>query len=197
LQPSKQRQEELHLPWEEGALHKQLSLRKAPEGVPEFLTAIHGSSSGLFTKDPAFWQTVHCGGDSWEELQQELKTAAKEAWKDKVVVKYVHFHTLGYSTDTPAQGDKYKGLLKDSPQKKGFKVAEAPPAPISMDLATPWQGSMVRATGSLGHCDKTKWMSEQPFTALGTKQRSQISMPGRSDATTAAMHDSYYKDGGD
>ena len=77
--------------------------RKAPEGVPEFLTAIHGSSSGLFTKDPAFWQTVHCGGDSWQELQQELKTAAKKAWKDKVVVKDVHLHTLGYSTDTPAQ----------------------------------------------------------------------------------------------
>jgi hypothetical protein len=95
------------------------------------------------------------------------------------------------------QGDKYKGLLKDAPQKKGFKVAASPKAPISMALSTPWQDSSKMLTGVLEKGDKTKWMSGQPFVTVGTVQRSPIAKPGRSDATTAAIHDSYYTDGDD
>jgi len=58
------------------------------------------SPDGLFTQDPAFWQTVHLGGDGWEEHLAQQAAAAKAAWAGKVVVKDTHFHAL------PGTGDK-------------------------------------------------------------------------------------------
>jgi hypothetical protein len=55
---------------------------------------------GLFTQDPAFWRTVHLGGDGYEEQLAQQAAAAKAAWADKVVVKDIHFHGL------PGTGDK-------------------------------------------------------------------------------------------
>jgi hypothetical protein len=55
---------------------------------------------GLFTQDPEFWQTVHLGGDGWEEYLAQRAAAAKQEWADKVVVEDIHFHAL------PGTGDK-------------------------------------------------------------------------------------------
>lgn len=57
---------------------------------------------GLFTQDPAFWCTVHLGGDGYEEQLAQQAAAAKAAWADRVVVKdkAAHFHGL------PGTGDK-------------------------------------------------------------------------------------------
>jgi hypothetical protein len=54
----------------------------------------------LFTQDPGFWQTVHLGGDGYEEYLAQQAAAARAEWADKVVVKDVHFHGL------PGTGDK-------------------------------------------------------------------------------------------
>jgi hypothetical protein len=57
-------------------------------------------SGGLFTQDPAFWQTVHLGGDGWEAQQAADAAAARAAWASKVVVSDPVFHGL------PGTGDK-------------------------------------------------------------------------------------------
>lgn len=58
------------------------------------------SANGLFTQDASFWQTVHLGGDGWEECLADKAAAAKQAWADKVLVQDTHFHTI------PGTGDK-------------------------------------------------------------------------------------------
>lgn len=84
-------------------------------------------------------------------------------------------------------------LLKGSPVKTGFKVAHAPPPPVSMYIDTPWQTSPAAAgslASSISPADKAKWMSAQDFDAVCNKQRSVVAKPGFSDSTTAALHES-------
>jgi hypothetical protein len=84
-------------------------------------------------------------------------------------------------------------LLKGSPVKKGFKVAHAPPPPVSMYTALAWHPSPVAAAGSMASsiapADKAKWMSTADFDALCNKQRSVVAKPGFSDSSTAALHE--------
>jgi hypothetical protein len=50
------------------------------------------------------------------------------------------FRTLLAATRSgqwPAQADRLRGLLRDAPRKRGFKLSHAPPAPLSMDLGVP------------------------------------------------------------
>jgi hypothetical protein len=63
--------------------------------------------NGLFTQDPAFWTTVHLGGDGWEEQLAQQAAAAKAQWADKVVVKHTHFHAL------PGTGDKAAAQVRN------------------------------------------------------------------------------------
>jgi hypothetical protein len=67
---------------------------------PSFDAIVRPRPHGLFTQDPGFWQTVHLGGDGYEEYLAQQAAAAKAEWADKVVVKDVHFHGL------PGTGDK-------------------------------------------------------------------------------------------
>lgn len=61
---------------------------------------IHGAPGGLFTTDPAYWQTVHLGGDCWEEQLAAAKAGARADWAAKVVVKDPAIHVI------PGTGDK-------------------------------------------------------------------------------------------
>lgn len=62
--------------WVEGELHKPLEVRATKAGEAGFVTAI-ATGAGLFGKDPAYWQTVHSGGEG----------RAKELAEDKVKVR--------------------------------------------------------------------------------------------------------------
>lgn len=110
------------------------------------------------------------------------------------------------------QGDKYSNVLKGSPAKKGFKIAHVPPAPPNMDAQKPWEGNKTELIGThpniedgmalgptsvtkrITTAEKSKWIGGKDFDARGNKTRSAVVKPGFSDATTAAMHDSYYTD---
>lgn len=74
--------------------------RKGPTEGPDFQSLVHGPSGGLFTTDPAYWQTVHLGGACWEQQLAAQKAAEKQEWADKVVVKDIHVHIV------PGTGDK-------------------------------------------------------------------------------------------
>lgn len=89
------------------------------------------------------------------------------------------------------QADRLANLLKGSPVKKGFKVAHAPPRPVSMFIDIPWEPSSTAKPGSTLTADKSKWMdgAGKDFDAVGNKQRSAVAKPGFSNATTAALHD--------
>lgn len=63
---------------------------------------------GLFTQDPEFWQTVHLGGDGWEDYLAQRAAAAKQEWAHKVVVKDIHFHAI------PGTGDKAAAQVRGS-----------------------------------------------------------------------------------
>lgn len=67
---------------------------------PTFEALVRPKPHGLFTQDLKFWQTVHLGGDGYEEYLAQQAAAAKAEWADKVVVQDVHFHGL------PGTGDK-------------------------------------------------------------------------------------------
>jgi hypothetical protein len=90
--------------------------------------------------------------------------------------------------------DKVRPLLKDPPKKKGFVVAAAPPAPLNMDVGTPWQqpplGGALPGTKNGPGFDATKSMSSKDFQHFIKSTHSLVAKPGTSDAWTAGLHDS-------
>lgn len=117
------------------------------------------------------------------------------------------------------QADKYANLLKGEPVKKGFKVAQVPPAPASMYALKPWEGPTAPLMGTSGNsssssadgmalgptsvtkritsAERSRWIGGKNFNALGNKTRSAVAKPGFSDAATAVLHDGYYVDADD
>jgi hypothetical protein len=75
---------------------------------------------GLFTQDPAFWRTVHLGGDGYEEQLAQQAAAAKAAWADRVVVKDIHFHGL------PGTGDKASAQVSGWDRSSAVPLVAAP-----------------------------------------------------------------------
>jgi hypothetical protein len=59
-----------------------------------FNTVLRPLQDGLFTQDPAFWQTVHLGGDGWDQQQVEAAAAAKAEWAARLVVKDPVLHVV-------------------------------------------------------------------------------------------------------
>lgn len=78
-----------------------LSCRTQPTAAGRTFDAlVRPSPTGLFTQDAAFWQTVHMGGDGWEEQQVAAAAAAKAEWAAKVVVQDTAMHVV------PGTGDR-------------------------------------------------------------------------------------------
>jgi hypothetical protein len=81
--------EELRQPYDEAQvrlLKGRQPLREdalAP-GQQDFATAVRGPASGVFAREPEYWQTVHLGGDGWEAALAEKRRLEKEAWRGKV-----------------------------------------------------------------------------------------------------------------
>lgn len=214
LKPSEYRVQELGEPFdgEQGLAAGSQQLAAAAAGHT-FDSLVRPSPTGLFTHDPAFWQTLHMGGDGWEEQQAAAAAAAKAEWAAKVVVKDTAIHVVpGTGDRASAQADKYGNLLKGPPLKKGLKAAHVPPAPVSMHSQVPWQapppaaaaaaavGTSASAAGSIGavlkprltSAEKSKWVGLKDFDAVGVRSRSVVAKPGFNDAANASLHDSYY-----
>ncbi|WIA12268.1 hypothetical protein OEZ85_012330 [Tetradesmus obliquus] len=214
LKPSEYRVQELGEPFDGeqglGAWSQQLAAAAAGH---TFDSLVRPSPTGLFTHDPAFWQTLHMGGDGWEEQQAAAAAAAKAEWAAKVVVKDTAIHVVpGTGDRASAQADKYGNLLKGPPLKKGLKAAHVPSAPVSMHSQVPWQapppaaaaaaavGTSPSAAGSIGavlkpwltSAEKSKWVGPKDFDAVGIRSRSVVAKPGLNDAANASLHDSYY-----
>ncbi|WIA32397.1 hypothetical protein OEZ86_003226 [Tetradesmus obliquus] len=216
LKPSEYRVQELGEPFDGeqglGAGPQPLAAAAAAAAGHTFDSLVRPSPTGLFTRDPAFWQTVHMGGDGWEAQQAAAAAAAKLEWAAKVVVKDTAIHVVpGTGDRASAQADKYGNLLKGPPLKKGLKVAHVPPAPVSMHSQVPWQapapeaaaaGASASAAGSIGavlkprltSAEKSKWVGPKDFDVVGIRARSVVAKPGFSDAANASLHDSYYQD---
>ena len=72
------RTEELQEPWEEGSLHGGLPGRQIPPGTRDFATAVQ-QGSGLFGKDPGYWQSVHLCGEGKEAEMAAAKRKVRGA----------------------------------------------------------------------------------------------------------------------
>ncbi|KAF6251717.1 hypothetical protein COO60DRAFT_1644728 [Scenedesmus sp. NREL 46B-D3] len=215
LKPSEYRVQELQQPFDEqGVLQGGLGSGTQPTAAGRTFDAlVRPSPTGLFTQDAAFWQTVHMGGDGWEEQQVAAAAAAKAEWAAKVVVQDTAMHVVpGTGDRASAQADKYCNLLKGAPMKKGLKVGHVPPPPVSMHSQVPWQAPPLAAAGStagstaaadsigaalkprITSAEKSKWAGPSDFDAVGIRSRSVVAKPGFSDAANASLHDSYYAD---
>jgi hypothetical protein len=106
--------EELREPWQEpaavaaaaasGCSAQQPGDSSHPRQPPAFGAIVRAPPNGLFTQDAAFWQTVHLGGDGWEDERAAAAAAAKAAWAARLVVADAAFHGLRGSGDkAPAQ----------------------------------------------------------------------------------------------
>jgi len=196
--PSQFRREQLAEPWAENELSAPLPLRPAggPEGSVPLVTTVK-NPGGLFGQDPAYWKTVHLGGEGRAKEEADRKAGEKAEWTRKLVVEDPVMRVTLPLRPRPTQTDRVAHILADlPPKKKGFAVSHVDPAPYSMHLSEPWHEPKP-AHGLRGPVDA------HTFTRPGTDFVRHLAIPkkatckpgmGNSQAWTAALHDARYEE---
>jgi hypothetical protein len=113
-----------------------------------------GQQVNSHSKDPAFFKSVHLGGEKIQELLEQSLKEEKALWESKVVVETKDFKMSGFKIrDKPLQMDRAKDILKDPPKKQALKQLYAKdyePSPLSIMLQEPYVPPPNAASNTLG-----------------------------------------------
>ena len=90
--------------------------------VPSNGKLIFGGYNEDGTKNPAFFTSVHLGGDEQAALEKELIRKAKEEWESKVIVDRVDFVAHQTTRVSSSVLDKKKDILDGKPKKRGLRI---------------------------------------------------------------------------
>ena len=73
--------------------------------------------------DPAFFRSVHLGGEKQAEIIAAAAAKEKEDWAAKVVVEDTSFQVGKFNVrDRPMQLDRTDDILRDEPQRRDLKT---------------------------------------------------------------------------
>lgn len=200
-QPSEARHAELREPFDDAGCSGS-SGRGGGEGA-----AVDGSPGGfrvparppgqLFTADAAFWCSVHeppgvgvGGGGARRQGGGAAGVEDGGSRGGRTRLRTLLAAPTGDRAAAPA--DRFAPLLRDPPVKKGFAIAAAPPAPLSMGLDVPWEpanagggGDGGGGNGGGGRPEKEQQVAAPPprfDTLCRGRPRSCVHRPGFSDA---------------
>ncbi|GBF99285.1 hypothetical protein Rsub_12045 [Raphidocelis subcapitata] len=215
LRPSEARAAELREPWDEAAsaggaalaaaAAASVSARRGRAG--RFRLVVRpGEGGGVFTRDPGFWESVHlppgraaaAGGDSGGGERGGAGARKSRGRKGRGGRRKGRAGTglrvllaVPWEGAKAAQVDRFKGLLRGAPLKKGLALAHTEPPPLSLDLGTPWRPPGQRAGGGAASAEeRARFVGGRDFDTLARgRPRSCVYRPGGSDAWGAGLHD--------